>query len=48
MKYIIDKETLQDFLDDMNIQAIIETDEETGYTTIETNDYSYLITKESN
>lgn len=46
MKYMIDKESLQEFIDNMNIQAIVETDEETGYTTIETNDYSYLITKE--
>lgn len=45
MKYIIDKQTLQEFLDDMNILAFVETDEDTGYTTIETNDCSYLITK---
>jgi len=47
MKYIIDEQALQDFLNDMNIQAFVETDNETGYTTIETNDYSYLITKEA-
>lgn len=43
--YIVDREALKEFLEDMGIVAKVEV-AENGYTEIITEDNTYLITKE--